>query len=409
MNKPFFIETRKENFSILKVWINDGSNLDKTGKKGINQILSELIIRGCINSDKHLLTEFIESYGAELNQETLEDGIFINLKVMNEYFNEIYPLIDLIIEKPLLNENQFNVVKNIALQTVQRSKESLFNITFENWRKITYLNHSYAYDSLGYENDISRINFDDIRAEFNSFQKRDKFILTNYAIDDAIDIDKFNITNTHETNYINTSLLKKDSNRFIKTNRLSNQITIMLGKDTFSHFKSEYITLKILESYLAFGMSSLLFKLFREENNLVYEVGIFNPVRKYKSPFLIYLSTSDKNALFAFQILLKVWRKIITEKINIEDLNLAKTKLKSSILFSKQKNENLIGRKVQLMGFNIDTEYDDYCLKKIETISGEEILKIAYKYLSNPILSVGGDKKVCSKIEKIWSKNLIGD
>ena len=233
--------------------------------------------------------------------------------------------------------------------------------------------------------------------------------MTNYPIKDAIDIYKFNTTNTHAPNEINTSLSRKGSNRFIKTDRLSNQITLMLGRDTFSHLQSEYITLKVLESYLAFGMSSLLFKLFREENNLVYEVGIFNPVRKHKSPFLIYLSASNKNALFAVQILLKIWRNITTEKINNEDLNLAKTKLKSSILFSKQKNEHIIGRKVQLMGFKIDTEYDDYCIRKIETISGEEILKIAYKYLKNPILSVGGDKKICTQIEEIWSNNLIGD
>ena len=53
-----------------------------------------------------------------------------------------------------------------------------------------------------------------------------------------------------------------------------------------SQFSNEYISLKILESHLSYGMSSVLFKLFRETNGLTYDVGVFNP-KKEKLPFLI--------------------------------------------------------------------------------------------------------------------------
>ena len=70
-------------FSISKVWINGGSNLDREGKKGINKILSLLLERGCKGFKIFEFSEYIDSHGAELNIETFEDGILISLKSLS--------------------------------------------------------------------------------------------------------------------------------------------------------------------------------------------------------------------------------------------------------------------------------------------------------------------------------------
>ena len=63
-----------------RVWINGGSDMDVVNKKGINQILSSLLLRGCKGFENLAFSEYIDSHGAELNHETLEDGILISLK-----------------------------------------------------------------------------------------------------------------------------------------------------------------------------------------------------------------------------------------------------------------------------------------------------------------------------------------
>ena len=45
------------------------------------------------------------------------------------------------------------------------------------------------------------------------------------------------------------------------------------------------------------------------------------------------------------------------------------------------------------------------CLKKIENIKSEDILKITNKYFSKPFFSVFGDEKICNKINELWIKN----
>ena len=72
MMRRYFLKDNKRNFSNASIWIKGGSDMDNKNKRGINKILSSLLIRGCEGFDNLNLSEYIESYGAELNQEVFE-------------------------------------------------------------------------------------------------------------------------------------------------------------------------------------------------------------------------------------------------------------------------------------------------------------------------------------------------
>ena len=80
MLKRYFLNNKKRNFSIASIWIKGGSDMDSKSKKGVNKILCSLLTRGCEGFNNFTLSEYIESYGAELNQEIFEDGISISIK-----------------------------------------------------------------------------------------------------------------------------------------------------------------------------------------------------------------------------------------------------------------------------------------------------------------------------------------
>ena len=136
MIERYFLDNKKRNFSTALIWIKGGSDVDNIGKKGINKILSSLLTRGCEGFNNFKLSEYIESYGAELNQEVFEDGILISIKSLNEHFSNLFPLLDLIINKPTLSEIEFQKVKKASINFIKKDKENQFNICFENWRRI---------------------------------------------------------------------------------------------------------------------------------------------------------------------------------------------------------------------------------------------------------------------------------
>jgi predicted Zn-dependent peptidase len=178
----------------------------------------------------------------------------------------------------------------------------------------------------------------------------------------------------------------------------------MIGNQTCSRRSTDYLPLKVLESYLSYGMSAALFKLFREKNGITYDLGVFNPIRSGNAPFLIFLSVSNENAIFAFELLSSLWKNLISNPLNDAELTLAKEKLKGSFLLGNQSLDEILQRKVQLLSYGIPSILEKDYSSKIDKISSLDILKLANKYFSKPFISISGKKKICFEINKKWEK-----
>ncbi len=404
MLKRYFLNNKTRDFSTASIWIKGGSDVDSVGKKGINKILSSLLTRGCEGFNNFTLSEYIESYGAELNKEVFEDGISISIKSLNEHFSKLYPLLDLIINKPTLLEIEFQKVKKSSINFLKKDKENPFNICFENWRRIVYSNHPYAFNTNGNAKDVSKITYEDVLLEFNNFKRRDKYLISNNLEINGINIEKLEKKPLEEkSRTINHDL--SSNNRFDFNNNNSNQTIIMMGNQTCSRKSSEYLMFKVLESYLSYGMSGALFKLFRENHGITYDLGVYYPIRSGNAPFLIYLSVSNKKALFAFELLSTLWKNLLFNPLTDAEIFLAKEKLKGSFLLGSQSLDEILQRKIQLISYGISpiSKLDLY--SKIEGISSLDILKLTKKYFPKPFLSISGNEKICLKISNMWKKN----
>ena len=152
-------------------------------------------------------------------------------------------------------------------------------------------------------------------------------------------------------------------------------------------------------------MSSALFKLFREKNGITYDLGVFNPVRSGNAPFLVYLSVSNTNAVFAFELLSSFWKNFLINPLNDSEIFLAKEKLKGSFLLGNQSIDEILQRKIQLISYGISPISEIDLNSKIDEISSLDILKLIKKYFSQPFLSISGSEKICLEIKTRWNKN----
>jgi len=404
MLKRYFLNNKKRNFSIASIWIKGGSDMDITGKKGINKILCSLLTRGCEGFNNFDLSKYIESYGAELNQEIFEDGISISIKSLNEHFNKLLPLLYLIINKPILSETEFKKVKKSSIDHIKKDKENPFNICFEKWRKIVYSSHPYAFNTIGNANDVSKITYEDVLVEFKNFKIREKYLISNNP---EINGENFGTLEKkilkEKSDPLNHNL--NTTNRFDYIINDSNQTIIMMGDQTCSRRSNEYFPLKVLESYLSYGMSAALFKLFREKHGITYDLGVYYPIRSGHAPFLIYLSVSNEQSLFAFELLSRLWKNLLFNPLTEAEILLAKEKLKGSFLLGSQSLDEILQRKIQLISYGISPISEIDLNSKIKEITSLDILKLTKKYFSKPFLSISGNEKICSGISNSWEKN----
>ena len=391
------------NISIANIWIEGGSSLDKKEKKGINQILCSLLTRGCKKYNNYEFSDFLDSYGAELNIEAFEDGISICLKSLTEYFDKLFPLINLLIHEPNLYEKEFIFCLKESLSHVRKARENPFNITFNNFKKILYKEHPYSLNCIGDEESINHIKYDDILKEYKSFKQRKMYLLTNNINYGFINVEDIKDSlNYKKVNKIQSRFTSENKINYIEHHSSTNQAILIIGSQTCPHNSDDNLSLKIIESYLSYGMSSLLFKVFREKYGLTYESGVYYPTRDLNAPFLIYLSVSEKNALFALNLLKIIWKDLLTKKLTDSELNLAKIKLKKSFLHSYRTLEEITFRKVRLLGLKMDPFYDEKVNDNLKKINSEKILNVAKKYFNHPKISISGSEKLCERLKDIW-------
>ena len=180
------------------------------------------------------------------------------------------------------------------------------------------------------------------------------------------------------------------------------QVILLLGKATIRYDDKSDILLRLLSCYLGYGMSSLLFKVLREKYGVVYEAGVYHPIRENQTPFIMHASTSEEKGNMTLQLLKECWEEIINNEISPEELDLVKIKYRGQTAHSLQSISQRAEHKAHLLGIGLSKDHDKEILQRLESITSKEIKDAANRYLKNPLLSVCSNKEVIPKIVKDW-------
>lgn len=403
-----------KNIMSAKLWIEDGSRNDPKDKKGIHQLLSSTMLRGCGPYNNKEIAEIVESCGANLNFDTYEDGLLISLKCVENDAYKLIPLIGWMITKPLLQRDQFELEKDLTIKAIKRQKESTYQLAFDGWRKMVYGDGPYGHDPLGSIDDINKINKEHILPIASSLIHRKKTLVISgnfpINIEEYIDnriefkgISK-NIINQNKTfkNIRKIETPYKQRTNICTHSLNTKQVILLLGKATIRYDDKSDILLRLLSCYLGYGMSSLLFKVLREKYGVVYEAGVYHPIRENQTPFIMHASTSEEKGNMTLQLLKECWEEIINNEISPEELDLVKIKYRGQIAHSLQSISQRAEHKAHLLGIGLSKDHDKEILQRLERITSKELRDAANRYLKNPLLSICSNREVIRKIVKDW-------
>ena len=402
-----------KNIMVAKLWIEDGSRADPKDKKGIHQILSSTILRGCGPYNNNEFAEIVESSGACLTSDTYEDGILISLKCIENDAYKLLPLIGWMITRPLLKKAQIELEKDLTIKAIKRQKESTYQLAFDGWRKIIYDNGPYGHDPLGTINDINQIHGEHILTLAKSLiHKRMNLVISGKF---PINIDNHikNLTAFKSINIIDSAqsiktqknkltILKETKSRLFTCSINTQQVVLLLGKATINFDSEADILLRLLSCYLGYGMSSVLFKVLREKYGVVYEAGIYHPIRENHTPFIMHASTTEEKASLTLKLLKECWEKVIESEISEEELDVLKIKYRGQIAHSLQSVSQRAEHKAHLLGIGGRENHNKEMLVRLESINSKEIKDAANIYLKKPSLSICSNKEVTRKIHKGW-------
>jgi predicted Zn-dependent peptidase len=161
------------------------------------------------------------------------------------------------------------------------------------------------------------------------------------------------------------------------------QAMFMIGWPAPDMSGADYPAIKVLNSLMGGRMTGRLFIELREKMSLGYEVSSFYPSRRQQSRYVVYLGLKAENIEKAKKRLSEMINDLKTNPVPEQELNDTKSYMRGVYLMDHQ----TANRQAWYLGWweilGGGYQNDDSYLATLQSVSPQDILRIANKYLTD--------------------------
>lgn len=375
---------------------NTGSRWEKREKAGLSHLLGSVITKGAESLSAMDIAYQIESLGASLGAESTSDYFLMGLKTVDRDFLAILNLAARIMRSPTFPDQEVELEKNLALQSIRSQKESPFNLAFNKLRESIYGEHPYSLSVLGTEATVEKLTPADLQAYHQTHFRPDQLVISfsgNLDPETARQlVEEFFGDWQNPDNPLPELELPvlTAQPKTVYTPENTQQSIIMLGYLTPGVAESDYMPLKLINTYLGNGLSSRLFVELREKRGLAYDVSAFFPTRIHQSSLVAYMGTAPENRAIAQAGLESEVKRLSNTLLSEAELQVAKNKLLGQYALGKQANSEI----AQIYGWyetlGLGISFEQAFPEKIQAVTPELVQGVAQKYLQQAYVSLVG-------------------
>ncbi len=395
-----------ENHKLPRVSFNmvmGASPMIEGSKAGANQLMGQLLLSGTAARSKDVLDKEIDYMGATLNA----DGSSLYLSCLTKHLEKSLGIMQDVLMNPTFPESEFARIKKQAESGLLAAKSSPDEMAGNAERKINFPNHPNS-DVMN-EASLAAITREDIVANFKQIFTPDGAYLVIVG-----DINKeqaskmvdqyfgsWKGTAVYKQDY--SSLFKNKGNRVIFVNKpgaVQSVINVTFPVAVRPGEKDQ-LALNVLNSIFGGGaFGSRLMQNLREDK--AYTYGCYSDLQVTRDGSWLSASGSFRNDVSdsAITQLLYEFNRIAEGYVSDDELNLAKSVMAGGFARSLESPQTIARFALNIIRNNLESDYYQNYLKRLEAITKEDVLNMAQKYFTNGFnIIVVGNEAVLDKIK----------
>lgn len=395
-----------ENHKLPRVSFNmvmGASPMIEGSKAGANQLMGQLLLSGTAARSKDVLDKEIDYMGATLNA----DGSSLYLSCLTKHLEKSLGIMQDVLMNPTFPESEFTRIKKQAESGLLAAKSSPDEMAGNAERKINFPNHPNS-DVMN-EASLAAITREDIVANFKQIFTPDGAYLVIVG-----DINKeqaskmvdqyfgsWKGTAVYKQDY--SSLFKNKGNRVIFVNKpgaVQSVINVTFPVAVRPGEKDQ-LALNVLNSIFGGGaFGSRLMQNLREDK--AYTYGCYSDLQVTRDGSWLSASGSFRNDVSdsAITQLLYEFNRIAEGYVTEDELNLAKSVMAGGFARSLESPQTIARFALNIIRNNLESDYYQNYLKRLEAITKEDVLNMAQKYFTNGFnIIVVGNEAVLDKIK----------
>lgn len=390
-----------------RIFVKAGSSKEPREQAGLAHLLSTVITKGTSKLSSLEIAEQVESVGASLSADAAADYFLFSLKTVSADFAQILQLAGELLRYPTFPEVEVELERRLALQDIRSQQEQPFAIAFEQLRQAMYQNHPYAVTGLGLEETVATLSRTDLQQYHQKYFRPDNLVISiagrvTPATAEQLVNQVFGDWKADSIPLPTLALptLSSQPERVTQPQQTQQSI-VMLGYLAPSVQHTDYITLKLLSTYLGNGLSSRLFVELREKRGLAYDVSAFYPTRQDVANFVVYIGTAPENTAIALEGLRTEVELLCNKQLSEYELQASKNKLLGQYALGKQTNAQL----AQVFGWyetlGLGLAFDTKFQQKVASVTAAMAQRVACQYLRAPYVSIVGPEAAIKGITPV--------
>jgi len=388
-------------FVTVQLLVDAGSRRDSPGQEGLARLTARGLLLGTAKRAARAINEELDFMGASLDSSAGRDYITLSLRVLKKDLEQGFGLFLEVLTQPVFPPEEMKKEMEKTLAAIQAEEDQPGEVAEKAFQENLYLQGPYKYPIEGTKDSISRISREDVVRFYQ------KFYLPGHAILAVVG----DISQEEIKTRLFPSLEKWPRGRIpeepsktefaegpktVTINRSLSQANIVLGQSGVSRDNPDFYALTVMNYILGGGgFSSWLVEEIRNKRGLAYSAASFFDPGKYPGSFQIVLQTKNTSAREAIALARGQMGRIRREMVSGKELGEAQKYLVGSFPMRLDTQGKLANFLLQVEYYGLGLDYPARYPNLIQSVSREEVLRVAQKYLhpDNYILIIVADVK----------------
>lgn len=324
-----------------------GSIYEKEGEFGAAHFLEHLVLDGSEKyPDAESLAEVVEKRGGRRFCSTNRESINYQIKVLKENYIDAFECLAEIIQRPLLLDSDVEKEKKIIIEEINRFKNNPEMLITRLVPSALYAGDRAGGFVTGTIEDVNKLTSSILRGYWKKTH-----VANNIVIAICGDLNWSDVQSIVQKNFsdlpsgemmskeeISKGTQAKEIEEIVSTCQKS-YIAVAIRLPNMS--EKDIQTLSLITSILGKGRSARLIKVLREQNYLIYNIGINYIVGRNLSYFYVWTSLSPQNLSLGVSLIESELIKMIDTIVSSDELEKCLNLIKAGMVFSFEDSLNL--------------------------------------------------------------------
>jgi len=367
-----------------------GAAFEPTGKQGLAELMTRLLIRGTNRLGAAKLADNLESVGAAVSFRNNQDTISFQARTISSWTGRILKIISDCLTSPAFRPGDVEKEREELITDIRLRDDDTTRRGLKELQRILYPpDHPYRHDRLGTAETVKNVERSDLKEYLEERMARGRVVLSLAGMFDKNQVLRWaekTFGKREEKGLLHNGLAKsgfqpKAENKEIVMAHKT-QSDVLIGTSGVARTDSDYETLNLLNTILGeLGFMGRLGARVRDKEGLAYSATSFLNAGARGGTWTALAGVNPKNVQRASELIMEELKRVREEPVGGEELDAAKQNQIGSALMELESTEGIARTSHNLAHFGLGLDYFAKRRKFYAAIDPGELQRMGTKYL----------------------------